>query len=85
MQWNPTLARGLYLLGSAAADAVGEFLKCPASPLPPAPTPKMEAGELEPSKSLSQAWERDLGRGPSSVKKYFANSICCRATQPTKY
>jgi len=70
---NPTQTQTK--LGSADADAVGEFLKCPDCPLPPTPTPKMGAGEPELSKSLSQAWERDLGRGPSRVTKYFANSI----------
>ncbi len=34
-----------------------------------------EIGKFEASKSLSQAWERDLGRGPNWVKKYFANSV----------
>ncbi len=68
-------------LGGALADAVGEFLKCPVFPLPPPPTPKTGAGEPELSRSLAQAWERDLGRGPSLVKKYFANSIRVSRTQ----
>jgi hypothetical protein len=42
----------------------------------------MGAGEPEPSKSLSQAWERDLGRGPSWVTKSFANTISVSGTQP---
>jgi len=62
-KWNPT--PDWAWLGSANADSVGEFLNAMFGPLPPTPTPKMGAGEPEPSKSLSQDWERDLGRGQS--------------------
>jgi len=71
-QWQALLAESGFTaeilqpsrrLGETPAADENKFLEATFCPLPPAPTPKMGAGEPDNSKSLAQAWARDLGRG----------------------